>query len=204
MEHRLRRFAILALPLALSFWLASCASDGAPSRRRFEDLTNPLLGPEYTSYLIGAISKLASDEEILAFLALRDDAQAEQWVEAFWERRDLTPNVADDNPLRRAYEARAEEADRRYSEGGFRGRRTARGAVFVLYGPPQKVEFDIAPTASSSAIEQWTYPTDAGVGLDGRRPNGIYRFIKIGDLTVPYSSTTPLPRSAADASQNPR
>lgn len=195
MARRSRHFTILGFLLALG--LASCASDGAPSRRRFEDLTNPYLGPEFTSYLIGAVSKLASDEELVSFLALRDDAQAAQWIEDFWTRRDLTPKVPDDNPLRRVFDARSEEADRRYSEGGFLGRRTARGAIFVLYGPPAKVEFGLAPSASTSAIEEWTYPTNAPVGIDGQRPNAVYRFIKAGDLTIPYSTT--VERPSADA-----
>ena len=172
--------------------LAGCSSAPAPSgqRRTFADLTNPFLGPEYSAWLVGPISRLASEEEISAFLALRDDAAAGAFVEAFWARRDAGPDLFG-TTRRQTFEERGEAADRLYSEAGIQGRRTARGTIYVVYGPPTKTEFEVSPEYGGPPIELWIYDAEAPAGLDGRRPGSTYRFIKQGDLTVPYSRTRP-------------
>jgi GWxTD domain-containing protein len=174
-----------ALPATVLFLVLALACSSAPARRSAADLTNPFLGPERSSWLIGPIARIATPDEVQAFLALQDDAQAEAFVEQFWARRDPNP-AREGNPLRQAFDERAAEADRLYSESGFRGRRTDRGTLFVLYGPPSKVEFEVSPTPNDSPIEVWTYASSIPAGLDGKRPAPAYRFIKRGDLTVTY------------------
>ena len=46
-----------------------------------EDLTNFLLAPEYSQWLVGAIGRMASAAEIQAFLALTADDEAAAFVE---------------------------------------------------------------------------------------------------------------------------
>lgn len=176
--------AIHALLLALVLAGAAACSSGAPARSA-ADLTNPFLGPERSSWLIGPVARIATREEIDAFLALRDDAQAEAFIDRFWESRDATPDEPG-NPLRQAFDERAAEADRLYSEAGYRGRRTDRGTIHVLYGPPSKTDFEVSPLPRGPAIELWTYTSGSPAGLDGKRPAPAYRFIKRGDLTVFY------------------
>jgi GWxTD domain-containing protein len=178
------RRAIHALLLVLALGGALACSSGAPARSA-ADLTNPFLGPERSSWLIGPLARIATREEVDGFLALRDDAQAEAFIDRFWASRDATPNEPD-NPLRQAFEERAAEADRLYSEAGYRGRRTDRGTIHVLYGPPSKTDFEVSPLPGDPAIELWTYTSAAPAGLDGKRPASAYRFIKRGDLTVFY------------------
>jgi GWxTD domain-containing protein len=149
------------------------------------DLTNPFLGPEQSSWLIGPIAYLATPEEIKAYLALTDEAQASQFIDQFWAKRDPNPDRPG-NPLREAFDERVVEADRLYSEAGFRGRRTDRGTIFVVYGPPTETDHDISPSPNEPAIEVWTYAATTPAGLDGRKPSPLYRFIKRGDLTVLY------------------
>jgi GWxTD domain-containing protein len=170
--------------------LAAGCGGGISSSRSAAELTNPFLGPEHTSWLIGAVSYLASPEEVQQYLALRDDGQAAAFVEAFWSRRDPAPDRPG-NPLRETLERRSADADRLYSESGILGRRTDRGTFFVLYGPPKKVEFELSPVPHGPPVEAWLYDSNSPAGLDGRRPSGIYRFIKSGDLTVLYRGTTP-------------
>lgn len=156
-----------------------------PRRASAADLTNPFLGPEQSSWLIGPIAHLATPEEVKAFLAITDDSQATQFIEEFWAKRDPNPTFPD-NPVRETFDKRAAEADRLFSEAGYRGRRTDRGAVFVVYGPPAKTEFEVSPAPGESAVEAWQYNPDTPEGLDGRKPAHVYRFIKRGDLTVTY------------------
>jgi GWxTD domain-containing protein len=169
--------------LVLLALLAAGCGGGASSRSRAE-LTNPFLGPEHSAWLIGPVARIATPDEIREFLALQDDRQAEAFVQAFWDHRDPARDKPG-NPIREAFDARSEDADRKYSEAGLLGRRTDRGAIYVVYGPPSKVEFEVSPIPNGSPIEVWTYGADAPSGLDARRP-GIYRFVKQGDRTVLY------------------
>lgn len=176
-------FVLLALLVLL---VGGCGGGGGASVSRSRaELTNPFLGPEYSAWLIGPVSRIATPQEIQEFLALQDDTRAAAFVQAFWDRRDPSPDKPG-NPIREAFEARAAEADRKYSEAGLLGRRTDRGTVYVIYGPPSKTDFEVSPIPNGPPLEVWTYEAGAPSGLDARRPAGIYRFIKEGELTVLY------------------
>lgn len=186
MDKRASALVLLAL---LVFLTGGCGGGGAsapPSRSRAE-LTNPFLGPEYTAWLIGPVARIATPQEVQQFLALQDDAGAAAFVQAFWDRRDPSPDKPG-NPIREAFDARSAEADRKYSEAGFLGRRTDRGSLYVVYGPPSKTDFEVSPVPNGSPLEVWTYEAGAPSGLDAKRPAGIYRFIKQGDQTVLYTA----------------
>lgn len=177
--------AKLGSGLLLLALLAAGCGGGASTPRSLAELTNPFLGPEYTAWLVGAVSRLASSQEIQEYLALKDDGQAEAFVQAFWDRRDPAP-AKPGNPFRQAFDRRSADADRLYSEAGFLGRRTDRGVIHILYGPPQKVDHEVSPMPNGPPVEVWLYGPGSPSGLDGRRPAGVYRFIKSRDLTVLY------------------
>lgn len=172
-----RRTVLLAGLLALG-----C---GSTASHNPIDLTNPFLGPAYTGWLVGAVARLATPQETQAFLAIQNDEQAREFVEAFWTKRD--PNgEKPGNPIREAFEDRATYADKAFSEAGIQGRRTDRGAIFILYGTPSKIDHEVPPVPGASPLEVWLYEGTTPAGLDGRRPASAYRFIRRGDLTVLY------------------
>jgi len=191
-SDRRARQVSLALVAALAAILAVGCGDGAGPHRSLAELTNPALGPELSLWLAGPVSLLATQEEIGAYLALRDDAQARAFIQHFWAIRNPTP-ARPDNPLLKQFEERSAQADRMFSEAGFIGRRTDRGAIFILYGRPKKMDFAVGPVEGSPPLEVWEYASNAPPGLDGKRPDSSYRFIKRGDITVTY---TPLAREA--------
>lgn len=179
---------------ALASWCVACAA--GPPTLKLEDLTNPLLGVEYSQWLVGPVSHIASPQETRDYLALHDDAAAAAFIDSFWSRHNPTPQ-APRNPLLATFEERGAEADRQFSEAGHLGRRTDRGTVWVLYGPPRKTEFEVSPAPGEPPIELWSYGGDAPpgpLGLDGRRPAAQYRFIKRGELTVTYAPLAQDPR----------
>lgn len=189
----LRRSSRLSAVCGLALLALACGSGGtAVPSRSFAQLTNPFLGVERSSWLVGPVSQLATQQEIEEYLRIQDDGQAEAFIEQFWARRDAAPDKPG-NPLREAFEERAADADRLYSEAGYLGRRTDRGTLYVLYGAPKKVDFEVPPIRNDPPIEVWVYGSDAPAGLDGRRPVGIYRFTRRGDLTVTY-----VPRDLSD------
>ena len=184
-RRRSIRSAARATVLTLAVVLAVACGSSGPRTTNAIDLTNPFLGPEQSGWLIGPVARIATPAEIQAYLALTDNAQADAFIEQFWAKRDPNPQVPG-NAILENFQERSAEADRLYSEAGFRGRRTDRGAVFILYGAPAEVDFEIAPSRGEAPIEAWKYAPDAPAGLDGRKPSPLYRFIKRGDLTVTY------------------
>ncbi len=182
-----------------SFWIccgiASLALTPPPAAakdkpRSAAELTNVFLSPAYSQWLVGPIAQLATPAEVDAYLALGGDAEAESFIADFWERRGGEaewPAVS----LKQRFEERAAEADRRFSEGAVLGRRTARGTVFVIYGPPTETRYEVVTRPREQTLEVWEYGKRAEDGLDGSRPRRLYRFVRQGDLTVLYQGPTP-------------
>ncbi len=177
---------VLAAALLAPLFTLGCGSGGAATPHRAADLNNTYLSPALSQWLIGAVSRMATAEEVQAYLALRDDAAATAFIEQFWARRDPDPARAG-NPLLDLFSQREKDADRRFSEAGYLGRRTDRGRTYVLYGEPVKIDFEINPREGNPPVERWSYGVDAQPGLDRRHPAPIYRFVKNGDLTVFYT-----------------
>ena len=177
----LARAAVLALACLAG---AACSGGSVGTVGTMADLTNPFLGPDYSAWLIGPVARIAKPEEIKAYLALHDDGEAAAFIQQFWERRNPRPGQA--NPLLARFEERAEVADKKYSEAGLLGRRSDRGTIFILYGPPGKGGFEVARRPTDPPIEVWQYSSSAPAGLDGRHPDPFYRFTKRGELTVFY------------------
>ena len=188
--------ALLAAMATLSGCAGAGSSGGVSS---MADLTNPFLGPDYSAWLIGPVARIATPAEVKAYLALHDDREAATFIDQFWEKRKAAKGTAPGaagaapifpmpgrNPVLALFEERAAVADKKYSESGIIGRRTDRGTILILYGPPKKGGFEVAPNPNDPAIEVWEYLADAPAGLDGKQPDRFYRFAKRGDLTVFY------------------
>jgi GWxTD domain-containing protein len=181
-----RRRGLFAALAGAALLAAACGPPGEVTPHHTAALNNTYLSPALSQWLIGAISQMASPEEVRAYLELRDDATAESFIEAFWGARDADPSRPG-NPLRELFEQRERDADRRFSEAGYLGRRTDRGRTYVLYGDPAKADYEINPHEGDPPVERWVYGTESRVGLNRRRPAPVYRFVKRGDLTVFYA-----------------
>ena len=171
--------------IAASLLLGAAAGSAAERDRRKaptpDELINIYLSPSRAQWLVGPIARLASDEEVAAFLAITDDAAAERFIAEFWSTRRPLEGVPG-LTARRQFEHLAEEADRLYGEETYPGRRTDRGTIFILYGPPDEVDYQPARKAKYGEIEVWRY-AKGRVGLDGQAPQRSYHFIQDGDLT---------------------
>ncbi len=175
----MRRPATLALALVLGAASAATAEDSL-ERLHPDDLINPFLGPAYTRWMVGPVGQLADEEERTLFLLMESEEPAKAFVEQFWSRRD--------GALKRQFELRAAEADKRYSESGLLGRRTDRGMVYVLFGDPEKTEWEEHRDIDDPDIELWTYPKSAAKGLNGKKPARRYRFAREGDVMRLFSN----------------
>jgi GWxTD domain-containing protein len=168
--------------IAASLLAASSAAGAERGKRRSADeLLNVFLSPNNAQWLVGPIARLASEEEINAFLEIVDDAEAERFIGEFWSRRQPIEGVAG-LTARQQFEHLAEEADRQYGEEIYAGRRTDRGTIFIIYGPPDEVDYKPARKARLGEVEVWLYEPGK-TGLDGKAPKRSYHFIQQGDLT---------------------
>jgi GWxTD domain-containing protein len=195
--RRLSPRAVAAATLVVALAMGAAALEAADKRYTPEELLQPFLGPELSQWLVGPVARLATEDEIDRFLRLDDDPQARRFIDEFWARRDPDP-ARDGNPVLELYESRAVEADKKFGEAAVAGRRTDRGTIHILYGEPESVEYEEFRDVSGPDVELWRYPKKAEPGLDGKRPERVYRFAKIDDLTRFYSA-----RDAEDPRRRP-
>jgi GWxTD domain-containing protein len=77
-------------------------------------------------------------QEQAAFNKLKTDEEREQFIEAFWLRRDPNPDTVD-NEYRDQYYQRITLANERYTSG-IPGWKTDRGRILIMHGEPDEVE----------------------------------------------------------------
>lgn len=178
---------VVALVLGSVLVALAAAGPALADRPKYEnfELINPLLGPEYTQWMVGPVSWMATKKEIEEFQTLTSDEEAARFIEEFWAERDPVPQRPD-NPLRETFRKRAEVADSLYREGGLPGHRTDRGTIFVLYGEPEDVDYQVSPEPGDPLLEVWVYPKGAPEGLDGDTPDRAYRFVEREGVTRFY------------------
>ncbi|MFQ5528287.1 MAG: GWxTD domain-containing protein [Thermoanaerobaculia bacterium] len=172
---------------ALAVALALLATPGQARKERDrtpEDLMNVLLSPGLSQWLLGAVSRIASEEEIRAFLQLTDDRAANEFIDAFWSKRIDPDEPWPGKGVRDVFDARAEEADRLFAEGIQLGRRTDRGVIHILFGEPEKRTYVQEEGRRRRTVEIWAYDRAEVLGLDGTRPKAEYYFAKEGEATV--------------------
>jgi GWxTD domain-containing protein len=150
-------------------------NDKNPTHVSPGELTNPLLSPRLAQWLVGPVSWMLSQEERDQFLFMSDDAEAEAFIARFWEKH------ADVKDL---FDERVAEADKKFRERTFKGYRSDRGIVYVLFGPPEKERYEEHRDIIDGDVELWEYPKDALPGLNGQKPLRVYRFSKEEEQTV--------------------
>ena len=178
-----------SIPWILALAVVLVATPSSALKKKWleaEELFNPLLGPEYSHWLVGPIYHMATEAEVETFNNLIDDAEAEEFIAAFWKKRNEGTPPFTDTP-EQVFENRAIEADKQYSEGAYPGRRTDRGTIFILYGKPNDIEFETPRRVGDPTKEAWLYDDAAGEGLDGEEPKKRIRFVKVGERTVLFT-----------------
>ncbi len=174
-----------AAVLLLAALLLAPAAGAKKSKKPTDpnDLFNPLLGVEYSHWLVGPIVEMATAKEVEEFLLLAGDEAAASFVQEFWSRRNEGAGFFK-KTQQQIFAARVEEADKRFTEGAYPGSRSDRGTIYVLYGEPEEETYESATELGRGAREVWKYGKNAEPGLDGKKPKKEYRFVRDGDRTV--------------------
>ena len=96
------------------------------------------LSKTYKKWLDEDVVYIITDEERKAFKQLSNDEERDQFIEAFWQRRDPTPDT-EENEFKDEHYRRIEYANEHFA-AGVPGWRTDRGRIYITFGPADEVD----------------------------------------------------------------
>jgi len=134
------------------------------------------LSKTYKKWLNEDVVWIITDEERAAFKQLSNDEERDNFIEAFWQRRDPTPDT-EENEYKEEHYRRIAYANEHYP-AGIPGWKTDRGRIYIMYGPPD--ENDSHPSGgtyerpmeegggetSTFPFEDWRYRYIEGIGQE--------------------------------------
>ena len=139
-------FVLLFLSLLVLFFLpvdARADSDGI----NFDEPTK--------DWHKGPVRYIITKQEVKAFKSLDTELDRINFINWFWERRDIIPSTVE-NEFRDRYEQRVYEATRLFSFTVKPGWKTDMGKIFILVGPPDDITADMVGK-SHRGIVTWLY-----------------------------------------------
>src|SRR5712672_2566550 len=145
-------------------------------RKKQEDKLRKELETPYRKWLNEDVAYIITDEERGVFKRLQTDEEREQFIEAFWLRRDPTPDSVE-NEFKEEHYRRIAYTNENFASG-IPGWKTDRGRIYITYGPPDEKEthpsggtYERPPeegggSTSTFPFEQWRYRYIEGVGQE--------------------------------------
>ncbi len=132
------------------------------------------LDSQYKNWLEQDVVYIISPEERNAFLHLQTNEEREQFIEAFWQRRNPDPDSSD-NAFKDEHYRRIAYANEHFA-AGLPGWKSDRGRIYIVWGPPDNI--DEHPTGgnyerpadegggetSTFPFEDWHYKYLEGIG----------------------------------------
>jgi GWxTD domain-containing protein len=185
-------FGVLAGLMAVSFSSVALAQDkdtkssdtnGATAQgSQVDPLTRPIpekqrkanakalkieLSKTYRKWLDEDVRWIITDQERSAFMQLSNDEERDQFIEAFWQRRDPTPDT-EENEFKEEHYRRIAYANEHYA-AGIPGWKTDRGRMYIVFGPAD--EIDSHPSGGS-----YERPMEEGGGETSTFPFETWRY----------------------------
>lgn len=125
------------------------------------------LEPQYKNWLDEDVVYIITPEERHTFLHLSTNEEREQFIEAFWQRRNPDPDSAE-NSFKEEHYRRIAYANEHFASG-IPGWKTDRGKIYIMWGPADEV--DSHPTGGT-----WDRPMDQGGGETTTYPYEDWRY----------------------------
>lgn len=113
------------------------------------------LSKAYKDFGDSAVQFLMTKEEAAQWKAVKNDAEAANFIRLFWARRDPTPGTPT-NEYENNIKAAMKYADEHFSQGKVKGSLSDRGKVLVVFGVPSKIE----RTAPESSVGNFSRPSN--------------------------------------------
>ena len=139
----------------------------------------------YRAWIKEDVAYIVTATERAAFQGLASDAEREQFIEQFWQRRG--PEMKEEHYRRIAYA-------NQHFQTGIPGWKTDRGRIYIMYGPPDEIQ-----EAGPGKLE-WKYRYIEGVGnnvsmvFEDAQGNGEYHLInepRPGQVAKVFASHEP-------------
>jgi GWxTD domain-containing protein len=121
----------------------------------------------YKKWLDVDVRWIITDEESAAFKKLATNAERDQFIEQFWQRRDPTPDT-EENEFKEEHYRRMVYANEHFA-AGVPGWRTDRGRMYIMYGKPDTID-------SHPAGGPYLRPAEEGGGETVTHPFEVWRY----------------------------
>jgi GWxTD domain-containing protein len=131
------------------------------------------LSKTYKKWLDEDVRWIITDEEQKAFKLLSNDEERDQFIEAFWQRRDPTPDTIE-NEYKEEHYRRMAYANEHFA-AGIPGWKSDRGRIYIMYGPADEIESH--PSGGS-----YERPMEEGGGETSTYPFEDWRYRYLEDV----------------------
>jgi GWxTD domain-containing protein len=125
------------------------------------------LDSQYRKWLDEDVVYIITPEERSSFLHLTTNEEREQFIEAFWQRRNPDPDSAD-NTFKEEHYRRIAYTNEHYSSG-IPGWKTDRGRIYIMWGAPDEIQ-------SHPAGGSYSRPAEEGGGETSTYPFEDWRY----------------------------
>ena len=149
--------------------------DSKKKKQQQKDFSKEIKGP-YKKWLDEDVAWIITDEERAAFKQLSNDEERDNFIEAFWQRRDPTPDT-EENEYKEEHYRRIAYANEHFA-AGIPGWKTDRGRIYIIYGPADEIEShpsggtyerpmeEGGGETSTFPFEDWRYRYIEGIGQE--------------------------------------
>ncbi len=150
-------------------------SDEKTRKKNARALKQELSKP-YKKWLEEDVAYIITDEERAAFKQLSNDEERDNFIEAFWQRRDPTPDT-EENEFKEEHYQRIAYANEHFA-AGVPGWKTDRGRIYIVFGKPDEIEShpsggtyerpmeEGGGETSTFPFEDWRYRYIEGIGQE--------------------------------------
>ncbi len=143
----------LSLLLLMLLFLAMLAYFFVASEARADDGIN--FDKPTKDWYAGPVRYIISHQEVKAYKSLETELDRRNFIDWFWERRDIEPSTPA-NEYRDRFQMRVFEANRKFGDTATPGWKTDMGKIYILVGPPDEINTDLMAKTHRGMIF-WTY-----------------------------------------------
>jgi GWxTD domain-containing protein len=167
--------------LAACLLAAGCGMGWMGYQSRLQAAPQEKAESPYTKWMNEDVAYIITGRERAAFQRLGTEAERQEFIEQFWDRRNPAPGSLN-NPFKEEHYRRIAYANSRFaSQSGLPGWKTGRGRIYITYGPPDEIESHPSGGTYGRPAELWKYHSIPGVGTNvimefvDKDRNGEYR-----------------------------
>src|ERR1700723_3858792 len=163
---------------------AQAAQEADPLKRPIDPKKKKQQEKDYRKKIKGTYKKwldedvvwIITDEEKAAFKQLSNDEERDSFIEAFWQRRDPTPDT-EENEYKEEHYQRIAYANEHFA-AGIPGWKSDRGRIYIMYGKADEIEShpsggsyerpmsEGGGETSTFPFEDWRYRYLEGIGQE--------------------------------------